>query len=191
MREFLASKHNRRFDKTRQFQYNECDFKECDTLNGEIKENKLIKTAFLLYLLIMLWLLFFQRIGGAETSDYWKTVSGNVNFVPLETVGRFLRSMLHPRSGRAFFEAVKNLGGNVVLFIPFGFFIPAVSGRLKKPLLTVLFGALCIAAVELVQLFTLLGKCDIDDLILNVIGISIGRFVFYLAEKKKISVDIF
>lgn len=152
----------------------------------ERKENKLIRTAFVLYLLIMLWLLFFQRIGGGETENYWETVGGNVNFVPFETVGRFIRSMLNPRSDRAFFEAVKNLGGNVILFIPFGFFIPAVCEKMKNPVLTVLFGAVCIAAVELVQLFTLLGKCDIDDLILNVIGIAIGRFVFYFAEKRKI-----
>jgi len=159
--------------------------------NGERKENKLMKTAFALYVLIMLWLLFGQRIGNVSVGDYWETVSRNVNLVPLETVGRFVRSMLHPRNDRAFFEAVKNLGGNVILFVPFGFFIPAVFGKMKKSVFTVLSGALCIAAVELVQLFTLLGKCDIDDLILNVIGISIGRFVFYLAEKRNLSVDIF
>ncbi len=164
--------------------------KEIIMTNDERRDNNLMKTAFALYALIMLWLLFGQRIGNVSVGDYWETVGRNVNLVPFETVGRFVRSMLHPRNDRAFFEAVKNLGGNVILFIPFGFFVPAVFGKMKKPAMTFLFGSACIVAVEIVQLFTLLGKCDIDDVILNVIGIAIGRFVFCSAEKKK-SVDFF
>ncbi len=152
-------------------------------------ENKFLKTAFMLYVLIMLWLLFGQRLGWEVNGDYWDNVGNRYNLEPFLTIGGFIRSMLHPRSAEAFFEAVKNLGGNVILFVPFGFFIPAVSEKLKNPLSTALFGAVCIAAVEVIQLFTLLGKCDIDDLILNVIGIVTGRFIFYLVEKKKMSVD--
>ena len=153
-------------------------------------ENKFLKTAFMLYVLIMLWLLFGQRLGWEVNGDYWENVGNSYNLEPFLTIGRFIRSMINPRSKEAFFEAVKNLGGNVILFVPFGFFIPAVSEKFKNPASTVLFGALCIAAVEVIQLFTLLGKCDIDDLILNVIGIVTGRFIFYLVEKKKMSVDI-
>lgn len=160
-------------------------------ISAEEKKDKLMKAAFAVYAAIMLWLLFGQRIGGARVTDYWATVSANVNFVPLETVGRFVKSMLHPKSGEALFEAVKNLGGNVILFVPFGFLIPAVFKKCEKPLHSVLFGAACMVAVEFLQLFTLLGKCDIDDVILNVIGILLGRFIFYFVQNRTKSVDFF
>ena len=35
-----------------------------------------------------------------------------------------------------------------------------------------------ILCVELLQLATMLGSCDIDDLILNVIGASLGFFLW-------------
>lgn len=157
----------------------------------EQKKEKLTKTAFAVYAVIMLWLLFGQRIGGVAVSDYWETVRESYSVEPFMTIGNFFRSMLHPRSGEALFEAVKNLGGNVILFIPFGYFIPAVFRKFEKPLHSILFGAVCIVAVEILQLFTLLGKCDIDDLILNVIGISLGRVLFYFIQSKEKSVDFF
>ncbi len=157
----------------------------------EQKKEKLMKTAFAVYAVIMLWLLFGQRIGGAVFFNYWDTVRNSYSLEPFLTIGRFVRSMLHPASGEALFEAVKNLGGNVILFIPFGYFIPAVFKKFEKPLHSVLFGAACIAAVEILQLFTLLGKCDIDDLILNVIGISMGRILFYFIQNREKSVDFF
>ncbi len=157
----------------------------------EQKKEKLMKTAFAVYAVIMLWLLFGQRIGNAAPLGYWETVRESYSVEPFMTIGNFFRSMLHPRSGEALFEAVKNLGGNVILFIPFGYFIPAVFRKFEKPLHSILFGAVCIVAVEILQLFTLLGKCDIDDLILNVIGISLGRVLFYFIQSKEKSVDFF
>ena len=43
--------------------------------------------------------------------------------------------------------------------------------------------AAIITAVELIQLFTLVGSCDVDDLILNVIGSAIG-YGFHKAANK-------
>lgn len=41
-----------------------------------------------------------------------------------------------------------------------------------------------IVAVELLQLFTLLGSCDIDDLILNMIGAFLGYGLFRMVQKR-------
>lgn len=41
-----------------------------------------------------------------------------------------------------------------------------------------------VMAVELIQLFTLRGSGDIDDLILNMAGAAIGFAVFQIIQKK-------
>ena len=53
-------------------------------------------------------------------------------------------------------------------------------GRLWK---TLLVSAAIIIAVEAIQLVTLLGHCDVDDLILNLIGVTIGYLLYALSEK--------
>ena len=72
-------------------------------------ENKFLKTAFVLYVLIMLWLLFGQRLGWEVNGDYWENVGNSYNLEPFLTIGRFIRSMINPRSKEAIFEAVKNI----------------------------------------------------------------------------------
>ena len=43
--------------------------------------------------------------------------------------------------------------------------------------------AIVIIAIELIQLFSLKGMCDIDDLILNLLGVSIGYTLRFAIEK--------
>ena len=65
--------------------------------------------------------------------------------------------------------------GNVVMFIPFGFFLPFVTKKLNRTNIFVIAAAVPII-VELFQL--ILGRSfDIDDLICNFLGIIIGFFI--------------
>ena len=43
---------------------------------------------------------------------------------------------------------------------------------------------LLILAVEILQLVTLLGSCDIDDLLLNILGAAMGYVLWKLRNKK-------
>ena len=131
---------------------------------------------FVLYSAIMLWLLF-DRVGGIDGMPYWDQIRANLNLEPFHTIKLFL-NVLDSRVYSA--TAIINLGGNVILFIPLGFFLPRVFPSLRKFRRTLLATALIIIAVELAQLFTLLGSCDIDDLILNVMGATIGYLLFLL-----------
>ena len=125
---------------------------------------------FAVYSAIMLWLLF-DRVGGIDGMPYWDQVRANLNLEPFHTIKLFL-NVLDSRIYSA--SAIINLGGNVILFIPLGFFLPRVFPGLRKFHRTLLATVLIISAVELTQLFTLLGCCDIDDLILNVTGATLG-----------------
>ena len=142
------------------------------------KHRKLHMVLFCIYSGFMLYLLF-NRTGGIEGVDYWTQIRANLNLEPFHTIRLFLKVL-----GRQDYltAAVTNLGGNVILFIPLGFFLPQVFPCLQKFWRTTLATVLIITAVELTQLFTLLGSCDVDDLILNVIGAAIGYGIFKLVK---------
>ncbi|MEU6805358.1 VanZ family protein [Streptomyces neyagawaensis] len=72
-------------------------------------------------------------------------------------------------------DAVKQLGGNVLLGVPFGILLPVLApgtrGLLRVPALT----ALMMLLVELVQGALVTGRAfDIDDVILNTTGALLG-----------------
>ena len=139
----------------------------------EVKHKKLYLVLFCLYSGFMLYLLF-NRSGGIEGVDYWTQIRANLNLAPFHTIRLFLKVLNNQTySSTAFI----NLGGNVILFIPLGFLLPRVYPKLQKFWRAMLATALIITAVELTQLFTLLGSCDIDDLILNVLGAATGYII--------------
>ena len=82
--------------------------------------------------------------------------------------------------------AVINLGGNIIMFIPLGFLLPKVFRKLSSLPRILLITAGIITAVELIQLFTLVGSCDIDDLILNVLGAALGYLIHNRNKKAAI-----
>ena len=154
--------------------------------------------AFALYAGLMIWLLFFQsaRIPDYAAVDYWKEVCSGWNLKPFRTVGNFADVLLRKAyyiekwgSASVYAEearhAVINLGGNVGMFIPLGFFLPEVFPKLKKLWKTLLASAGIVCAVEILQLFSLLGNCDVDDLLLNLIGAAIGYGIFAILQKMK------
>lgn len=144
--------------------------------------NRKVHTAlFLAYCALMLWLLF-DRPGYVPGVPYWEQTAGHLNLIPFRTL-RLFAGLLNSTRPEYVRSAVINLGGNIVMFIPLGFLLPQVFDRLTSLPRVLLTTAILITAVEIIQLFTLVGSCDIDDLILNLIGSAIG-YGFHLAAKK-------
>ena len=123
------------------------------------------------YSLLMIWLLFFRE-GYDPTLPYMDQLK--FNLTPFATISRYVQHLTWANRQDLWGSAAVNLLGNIIMFIPLGFFLPRVVPALGKFWRTVLVTVLIITAVELAQLFTLLGSCDIDDLILNVMGAAIG-----------------
>ena len=73
-----------------------------------------------------------------------------------------------------------NLVGNVVLFIPAGWLLPRLWRRFRNFFLFILTCAVSIFLIETLQLFTLLGSFDVDDIILNLSGMLLGYLVCVL-----------
>ena len=88
---------------------------------------------------------------------------------------------------RTFTQGDEGLGiqivNNILLFIPFGFALPLNFPRFEKLRYTILAAALLSLAVELIQGYTGLGLCEIDDVMGNTLGAGIGGWLWYYCSK--------
>ena len=134
------------------------------------------KRWLVLYSVLMICLLFGRNI--VDAHDYWNQVRANMNVVPFHTMKLYLRVLAENRGQMLIRHAIVNLVGNVVMFIPLGILLPQVHQVLRSTWRFFVMAVILICLVELIQLFSLTGCCDVDDLILNVFGAGIG-FIGY------------
>lgn len=125
---------------------------------------------FAAYAVWMLWLLFGQRLGA---DVYTQPAADSVNITPFATIERYL-SLLRSSNPAMVRHAFINLVGNVIMFVPLGYFLPRIFPKMRRFFRTFFLSLGLILLVELVQYATTLGICDIDDLILNMAGVMIG-----------------
>lgn len=98
----------------------------------------------------------------------------------LRSSGRHMNYNLH--LFRAWREAwnnysVKNLANvllNVALFMPLGVFLPLIWKKFRKWHVSILAGFSFSLVIELIQLVSSRGVCDVDDLFCNTMGTAIG-----------------
>lgn len=106
-----------------------------------------------------------------------------MNLKPLETVCRYLRLLRGEyRLGLRLIAAV-NLVGNMVLFVPMGYYLPRLWPKTRRLWRCLLLGAAIIMCVELVQLTARVGSCDVDDVLLNLPGIAVGYGLYRLVTR--------
>ena len=132
---------------------------------------------FALYAAVMLFLLFVRN--GGEYGSFDEAVSDRLLLVPFQSIAMFIRLLSNGVYSEYFRFAFVNLFGNIIMFMPLGIFLPVLFKKQRNFLIFLLTVILTITAVEVLQLVTLRGFCDIDDLILNTLGASLG-FVIYV-----------
>lgn len=142
-----------------------------------------LRFLFVVYVALLLWLLFDRTPGWGNVDTYAEVLRGNMNLVPFHTIGNYWTVVKRMEFTPLFYHCVINLGGNIFLFIPIGYFLPRLWPSLKNFFFFLLTCALAIVLVELLQLVTLLGSLDIDDLILNLFGMLLG-YLFFIIFKK-------
>lgn len=106
------------------------------------------------------------------------------NLIPLKTIIGYLKHIVQETVTKR--AAILNLTGNLVLVLPLALYLAYFFKplrKLRKILLTSLF---VICLIELIQLFTGRGSFDIDDIILNAIGASIGYGIFNMRPVKRV-----
>lgn len=162
--------------------------------------NPVAAILFLCYGAFMIYLLFDRNATVSEGLSYWEQIRSNCNFIPWQTVGNYWDVLTRPEHYMEKWEAASvyryqatvaaiNILGNIVMFVPLGVFMPVLWTKLQKAWKAIPAGFLMIAGVEAVQLFTLRGRCDIDDVLLNMLGIIFGyagwRFYQFCHKKRK------
>lgn len=130
---------------------------------------------FVSYLLLLFYFLFFSEGFGRTQlrEDY------QYNLTPLHEIMRFIQYR-HILGFRAF---IINIFGNVIAFMPLGFFLPQISKKKINGFQIVFSCFLVSLLVETLQLVSKLGSFDVDDLLLNTLGGLLGYIVYLIFHK--------
>lgn len=67
---------------------------------------------------------------------------------------------------------------NVLMFLPFGVLVPVCVPKLGTVPMTTLAAFICSAGLEYAQFLTQRGHCQVDDVVMNVLGAIIGSLVW-------------
>ena len=116
---------------------------------------------FVAYLVLLIYFMFFSDgFGRAPHVEY------AYNLVLFKEIKRFY--IYRDIVGTEAF--LLNTAGNVVCFMPFGFFLPIISPRFGKWYLMLILSFLLTLSIETIQLVFKVGSFDVDDMFLNTLG---------------------
>lgn len=140
---------------------------------------EIILFIFFVYFLFLLLLTIFKG-GRIEFSNQFNSfmyrehgLLGIINIVPIkETINTFMHSETGMRN------SLRNIIGNILVFMPLGFFIPLLFDKFNNLKKVLKVGCLSSLAIELSQLFVGSNVCDIDDVIYNTLG-ALAGFICY------------
>ena len=122
---------------------------------------ELLSLGFVIYIMLL-----FELV---TTSDYYSYGS---NFIPFKEIFRY------QFTSSAFYQ---NVVGNVVIFIPFGYFVSYYC-KVNRFYITVLVSFITSSTIEIIQ--SGVGRAfDVDDILLNVLGGFCGYLAYKLIEK--------
>lgn len=123
---------------------------------------ELLMLSFIIYILCLFQVVTFQD----DVS--WSTN----NFIPFREIFRY-------KIGSRLF--LKNILGNMLLFLPFGFFTSHYI-KIEKP--STIFVLTFIASVSIESVQMAIGRVfDVDDIILNICGGFIGYYIYAFMKK--------
>lgn len=126
-----------------------------------VLHKELLKLAFIIYILCL-----FQVVSDKDVSY------GGINLIPFKEMFRY-------DVGTYLFY--KNILGNMMLFLPFGFFVGDFLS-ISKPYIIFILSCIASVSIEITQLY--IGRVfDVDDIILNVLGSILGYIIYRLIYK--------
>ena len=147
-------------------------------IRNTTKRQKLGWVLFLMYLCLLAYFMFFSESFGRTDTDRGYAY----NLVPLKEITRYFR--YYRTLGMPLF--LINIVGNMVAFMPFGFFLPIISRRSRKWYNTVSFGLIFSLILETLQLIFKVGRFDVDDMLLNTVGAGLGFLVYRTVQRTRV-----
>lgn len=129
---------------------------------------------FVIYIIVLSYLLFFsEEFGRTENDTVYR-----YNLVLFREIKRFIqyRRLLGIKM------VMINIVGNVAVFLPFGFFLPILSRRVRKLRWIFVLSFLLSLSIEATQLIFRVGCFDVDDLFLNTLGGIMGFLIYRIGR---------
>ena len=147
---------------------------------------------FALYLVLLITLTLFDPMWGRNgfnlfnwSGEYIDVyLENSVNLIPFKTIIGYAKDLFVSLLDTS--TIFLNLFGNLVCLMPMALFIPMLFKRVdntKKFLISILAITL---TIELLQLITFSGSCDIDDIILNTLGAFIAYMILSVKDIKNL-----
>lgn len=124
---------------------------------------EILKLGFVIYIMCLFYVVTFQDVSWSSS-----------NFIPFKEMFRY-------RLGSSLF--FKNVVGNMIMFLPYGFFVSYFL-KLQKPFSIFILTLITSITIETTQL--VIGRVfDVDDILLNVIGGILGFYLYKTLDKIK------
>ena len=145
---------------------------------------KSMRILFIVYLLILLKVIVFKYpleqlkeiVSGWRKDVLWEGLQG-ANFELFRTIKLYIRHW--DNKG---INSFGNLVGNVVAFIPFGYFLPRVCMAAENVFFCMAAAFLFVTGIEVFQLLSAFGIFDVDDILLNCLGAFLGYLFFRIMK---------
>lgn len=137
---------------------------------------KLIKISFIVYVIFIIYVLFLMDRGHWSDMPLKDYLLFQSNFIPFKTIIFYINSIF---DGSINLDIpIINLSANLLMFLPAGIYLPYYVKRIKSLKSCVAAMFIILIIIELIQFLTRRGSFDIDDLILNMLGVVIGYLIW-------------
>ena len=143
-------------------------------MQKRISRQFLLKLFFAVYILFVIKVIIFKypmaqlrAIADTWQKDVILEGLGTANFMPFRTIKMYIVYAYKLNS-------VENLAGNLLVFVPLGFLLPLISDDLRRFSDVFINAFTFVLGIEVFQLFSAFGAFDVDDILLNCVGATIG-----------------
>ena len=141
----------------------------------------LTKITFAIYLLIVVKFILLrypvdQMLEWIRRGYY--DVPMSINIIPFKTMAMYMKGEPTIKI------AVRNMVGNIIFFMPFGFLVPMILKEINSYKKIIIVSFAFSLSLEIAQIMIRVGSFDIDDLILNTAGAVLGYVLLRMIRAK-------
>lgn len=146
-----------------------------------LKISLYVKLLFYLYIIVVLFVSLVNiEFISFRMIIFQPLIEAQHNLIPFKTIGNYILNFHNYNFDIWYY----NIIGNILLFVPMGILLPTLSTKLKNFFPSIILIILFSLTVELLQYATQLGIFDVDDIILNALGGSIGFLIFIIMKRR-------
>lgn len=139
----------------------------------------LIAISFVIYLFVLIYVTFLNRVSMPYVS-IWDYAHAHMNLIPGDSIKLYMKMF---KNDTMRYIAVVNLGVNLFLLTPMSLFLMSLFKIMRKWYVLFSTCLFVLIIIEILQLLTMRGSFDVDDLILNMAGAVIGYIIWMIMSK--------